>query len=77
MLWPTKGLEIYIAGLKELRPLYQDPRCSIPVYHNCHKTICFCRGFFVVKSTEWGWRLGGQRAGGVREEEEELERWGE
>ena len=30
-----------------------------------------------MKSTEWGWRLGGKRAGGVREEEEELERWGE
>ena len=30
-----------------------------------------------MKSTEWGWRLGGQRAAGVREEEEELERWGE
>ena len=29
-----------------------------------------------MKSTEWGWRLGGKRAGGVREEEEELERWG-
>ena len=30
-----------------------------------------------MKSTEWGWRLGENRAGGVREEEEELERWGE